>query len=341
MNRATDVDIDDLDIGLPTASAIANVYFQAAESLGLDFHILSSRYAVGVIRRAERELMICDRWVGINDLTSTTLCANKYYSARTLSEAGVPVPDFDLATIGEQSDAAVAARVLADTARGRYPVCIKPVQGSHGRNVVPDIRDEEELLQVMYRDRGIGRGDTLVEAHMAGRHYRAVVAYGEVIGCVERTPPAVIGDGAGTLASLVAAYNEGRGRYSLAPASMGPRQLFTVARRDRLDLTDVVEAGRRVVLDERCNLKVGGDIHHVEVDDMAPRVRRLCVEAAALFDLEFAGLDLIGDDLSRDDGRWYVNEVNSQPAAHVPVPTMTRQERLQWPRRLLEHYFSR
>lgn len=339
MNRATDVDVDELDIGLPTASAIANVYFQAAESLGFETHILSRQHAVGAIRRGERELMICDRWVGINDLTATTLCGNRFYSALALREAGAPVPDFVLAAIADQNDATVAARRLADAARDRYPVCIKPVQGSHGRCVVPDIRAEKELLGVIFRDRTIGRVDTLVQAHLAGRRYRVVVAFGEVIGCVERTAPVVIGDGIGTLTELVTSFNEARGRYSLAPAQMGPRQLFTIARRDGFGLCDVIEAGRAVLLDDRCDLEVGGAIHHVDVDDMAPVARQICVKAAGLFDLEFAGLDIIGDDLSRDDGSWYVDEVDSQPVASVPVPTMTRAERLQWPRRLLERYF--
>ena len=107
-----------------------------------------------------------------------------------------------------------------------------------------------------------------------------------------------------------------------------------------LTARDVVPAGREVRLDARCNLKVGGNIHPVDVSRMSALLRKLCLDAAAAFGLEFAGLDLIGGDVGDTDG-WVVNEVNSQPAAHVPVATMKRVDRLLWPQRLLERYFAR
>lgn len=341
MNEPRDIALGDLDIALPTASAIANVYFHAAESLGLEFRILSPRHGVGRIVSGDRQLLVYSRWISINDLTSTTLCGNKHYAAQCLTRAGFPVPDFALAPTARQRRREAIARVLVDTAQGRYPLCIKPVSGSHGEGVIPDIRDETELLYAVFHDRRVGRSDTLMESQVSGRHYRVVVAYGDVIGCVERSAPRVTGDGRSTLEELVTTYNAGRDPYCLEHADLGERQRFAISRRHGVSPNDVVGEGVEIILDDRCNIKVGGNIHHVDVDRMSPEVKRTCVDAAALFDLEFAGLDLIGGDVLEPAGDGFmINEINSQPAAHVPVPTMTRDQRLAWPRRLLTRFFE-
>jgi len=322
-------------------SDIAAVFFEAATDLGFEVQVISGAHGVGVIRRRRRELVVHGRWLGINDLTATMLCSEKHYSTSCLMSAGLPVPEATVAPCSAQVTRPAAARALIEAASGRYPVCIKPVSGSHGFQVVPDIRDEDELLWVLYSDPGLAWSDMLVESQQAGRHYRVVVAFGEVIGCVERRAPLVVGDGRRRLEELFEAYNASRRAQSLDIVSFGPRQAYIVNRRHGLARQSVVPAGVDVILDDRCNLKVGGTIHYIPPGEVAESAGDLCVRAASLFDLEFAGLDLIGDDIRKGDGgRWVINEVNSQPAAHVPVPTMTRHQRLQWPKRLLSLYFD-
>lgn len=329
-------DFEELDVGLPTENPIANVYFEAAQKLGYKIEVISTHHGVGTISHNSGRLEVFGRWVGINDITASMLCGNKGYASRLLAERGFAVPDSLVVETSWTGGRELEARLLIEAARGRYPLCIKPLSGSHGIKVVPDIRDEEELLRVLFFDEGIGSGTALFEAQCAGRHYRVVVAYGEVIGCVERTPPSVIGNGVDSLSTLIDDYNRSRKIWSLDPAVVEARQQYVIKRRDGLVVSDIVDAGQIVVLDDRCNLKVGGNIHYVDPGSVSEPVREMCVGAAAVFDLEFAGLDLIGGDItSTEDDNWFINEVNSQPAAHVPVPTMNRSQRLDWPARLL------
>lgn len=322
--------------GGPTESPIANVYFQAARRLGLDVTILSAPHGVGTISYRGRGIRIHDRWVGINNLTSSMLCGNKHFATRELARHGIPVPDPEYVDLSGHFSREATAKLLVSAARGRYPVCIKPVTGSHGMQVVPDIRDEQELLRVLFFDPLAGRGDTLLETHHDGRHYRVIMASGELIGCVERRPPQVVGDGRHTLGQLVDAYNALRRDWNLEPAPMGYRQRYIVQRAFALGLDDRVPPNLTVRLDDRCNLKLGGTIHYVDPQTVTPSIRELCARAVQVFELGFAGLDLIGGDITREQsGEWVINEVNSQPAAHVPVPTMSDAQRLEWPARLL------
>lgn len=332
--------LDELDVGLPTANPIANVWFDAAQTLGLGSSILSAEHGAGIISDDHRELLIYGRWIGINDISASTLCGLKDFASRRLSEAAIPVPEFRVAAMPPDVTREVGAKILMEAAHDLYPVCIKPTWGSHGQRVIPDIRNEEELLREIYHDVTLVMSDMLVERFISGRHYRVIVAWGEVIGCVERTRPTVFGDGNRTLEALVEEQNTIRSLYTLEPALIGRRQKECIARSHDLSPGDIVPDGLEVLLDDRCNLKVGGDIHHVDVSRISAPLSALCLNAAAAFGLEFAGLDLIGGEVEDADG-WVVNEVNSQPAAHVPVTTMKREHRLLWPRRLLERYFAR
>ena len=98
-----------------------------------------------------------------------------------------------------------------------YPVVLKPVNLDQGVGVEAGLRGEAELRVAHGRSSQHARV-LLVEKHVWGEDYRVDVMLGEVVGVAHRTPARVVGDGARSMADLVAAAN--REREALGGAAM-------------------------------------------------------------------------------------------------------------------------
>jgi cyanophycin synthetase len=83
-----------------------------------------------------------------------------------------------------------------------WPVVVKPLDASHGRGVLTNIRSEEEL-RLAYRDARKFRDDVIVEQFLEGHDFRFLVIAGRFICAAQRVPAFVVGDGKRSIAELV------------------------------------------------------------------------------------------------------------------------------------------
>jgi len=136
-----------------------------------------------------------------SDLTSevaTGIAADKALTKELLRQAAVPVPSGELVRSGQEACAAAG--------RLGYPVVTKPLDGNHGRGVQVDLKTPCEVLEGFQQAQQHSR-TVIVEQFLHGSDYRILVVGGEVVAVAERVPAHVVGDGAHTIADLIADVN--------------------------------------------------------------------------------------------------------------------------------------
>ena len=239
------------------------------------------------------------------------IASDKDITNKLLSAAGLPVP---------RSDSVRTLRGALEVARRiGYPVVVKPLDGNHGRGVVLDVRDDVGLEAAYDVAKEQSRSGYLqVESFIRGSDYRFLVVGGRMVAVAERVPAHVVGDGASTVAELVAQTNADPRR------GVGHEKVLTRIRVDGaaealvaaqgLAMDAVPEEGQRVMLALTANMSTGG-ISIDRTTDAHPDNVEIAEEAARVVGLDVAGIDFIATDISqpvRESGG-AICEVNAAP----------------------------
>ncbi len=215
------------------------------------------------------------------------IAGDKSLTKKLLGDNGVPVPRGSV--VADEEDAVNVARDLG------WPVVVKPLDASHGRGVLTNIRSEEEL-RLAYRDARKFRDDVIVERFLEGHDFRFLVIAGRFICAAQRVPAYVVGDGKRSIAELVEEVNRDPRR------GIGHEKILTKIEIDDLSLAllsrrnltpkSVPESGETVYLKATANLSTGGISRDV-TDSVHPSNIHLMERIARIVGLDIAGIDLI------------------------------------------------
>lgn len=261
----------------------------------------------------------------LNSVASARIARDKGHATFFLRELGFQVPRSEVflqdayrERIGSGQGTAEARRFAEDL---RWQVYLKPLRGSQGDGIV-GVRSEREYDEAA---RSIFARERRVQIQEAreGRDYRLVVLDGVVISAYEREALSVCGDGAHTIAELLAAKQREFvtiGRDTVIQAD-DPRILTTLSRKG-FDLTTVLPSGATERLLDVANLSCGGTTHAV-TERLHPSVAVLAAQICTAMDLRFCGVDIVMADATAPLADYAILEVNSSPgldhyAAHGP-----------------------
>jgi cyanophycin synthetase len=267
-------------------------------------------------------------WAASTDQTSVIgvdIACDKAITKELLSAAGIPVPDGIV--VHDAVEALAAYDRLADP---RGQVVMKPVRGSHGRDVFV-VTTDEEVSSAFAVIAGEG-GSALVEEYVTGTDYRVLVVGDQVV-AAELSAAQVTGDGLLDIAALVKQANADprRGVGHDRPLTMISLDEAVLSYLCDQGLTpaSVPAAGQVVKLRHNANLSTGGTSKDV-TDDVHPAIARMCARAAAAIGLDICGIDLRLCDITRplhgliETGG--IIEVNASPGLRMHLePTEGRQ----------------
>ncbi|MDK9724531.1 MAG: cyanophycin synthetase [Sterolibacteriaceae bacterium MAG5] len=248
-------------------------------------------------------------WTAETDRTSAiaeTISRDKPMTKSLIASCGVPIPEGR--EVNSVEDAWEAAQDIG------LPVCVKPVDGNHGRGVFIDVktREEVEKAYAIAVDEGSG---VLVERSLPGTEHRLLVVGGKLVAANRGDMVTVTGEGRSTVRELIASQvnsDPRRGPTELHPLSV--IRIDSAARmeleRQGLDADAVPAEGREVLIQRNAN-------HAFDVtDEVHPENARLAALAARVVGLDIAGIDLVCTDISKplaDQGGAIV-EVNAGPS---------------------------
>jgi cyanophycin synthetase len=248
-------------------------------------------------------------WTAETDRTSAiaeTISRDKDLTKGLLAACGVPTPGGR--EVAGPADAWEAAEDLG------LPVCVKPLDGNHGRGVFIDVKTREEVEKAYSVAINEGSG-VLVERSIPGTEHRLLVIGGKLVAANRGDMITVTGDGTSTVLELIELQvncDPRRGPTELHPLSI--IHIDSAARMElgRQDLTpeSVPAAGREVLIQRNAN-------HAFDVtDDVHPETAALASLAARIVGLDIAGIDLVAQDISKplvEQGGAIV-EVNAGPS---------------------------
>ncbi|MGG7565709.1 ATP-grasp domain-containing protein [Rhodovulum sp. DZ06] len=243
----------------------------------------------------------------VNSAAAHSLARDKQHSATILRADGQPAIPGRLFFARTDRFAALRppgatpADALAFAAEIGWPVFCKPNTGSRG-DFAERVEDAVALSDYIARLREEHDG-FLVQSCIAGEELRVAVFDGEAVYEVHKAEPALVGDGARTVAALLAAENAALAAQGLSPwpgtALSAPPE-------------SVPEAGARVPLSGRRNLSASGETEEV-TDAPDPEAAALAIRAAAALGLRFAAVDLFDHGPGMGHARFTIIELNGNP----------------------------
>lgn len=304
---------------LPAAKSIFWI-LEAAHRRGIPFrHAGGGTFQLGWGARGrllERSTTEEDTAIGAR------LAQNKIHSARLLKAAGLPAAVNEAVADGEAA--------LASARRLGWPVVIKPMDRDRGEGVTVDVVDATGLNTAFDRAQALSRL-VIVERQVPGVCHRLFIARGKLLYGVKRLPMAVVGNGRNRVAELVAAeYARQQGRAPWLRSEIRPVDELAIAAMGKAGFSpdSVPGAGVSVPLRPIESTEWGGIDEDVS-NRIHPENLRIALEAASLFGLGVAGIDIISTDISRPwfDNGAIINEVNFAPLlggweisrSHIPA----------------------
>jgi D-alanine-D-alanine ligase-like ATP-grasp enzyme len=242
---------------------------------------------------------------------SVRVTDDKPATYRLLREAGAPVPDH----VALRADANKAALEFMRSQDG--PVVVKPAAGTAGGvGVTSNIRTATELRHAMAWA-GAYCSRVLIERHIQGDTYRLLYLNGELLDCVLRKSPSLVGDGSSTVRGLVRDEN----RRRLAEGYVRSQSLLIVdgdmkaaLALQGLGLESVPEAGREFTIKYVANDNSARD-NITALERLSCSTARIGRKIVDKFGLKLVGMDLmtsdIGQDLAETGGA--VIDINGDP----------------------------
>lgn len=292
----------------------ARIIVDEALRRGIEVQVDDAEAGLFTLNHGGRRIRCRESLTDLTSAVSMTLCQDKRLTHRTLSRAGLCLPDQRLAASAEDN-----ATFLKKHGR----VVVKPVDGEQGQGVAVDLRTPGEVHDAIERAKPFDER-VILESFHEGLDLRIVVIGFEVVAAAIRRPAEVIGDGLHSIGDLIDAQSRRR-QAATAGESRIPKDAETLRTLQSagFDYDSVLPTGQRLAVRKTANLHTGGSLEDV-TDTLHPVLADAARRAARALDIPVVGLDLLVP--AADQPEYVFIEANERAglANHEPQPTAER-----------------
>lgn len=217
---------------------------------------------------------------------------DKFTTKQLLKEKGFPVADGAIFDMHQIYEALSYARDQL-----RFPVVIKPTNGSGGSFVYCNLQSESEFRRAYSAlSKVVISSSLLVEKFQENvADYRFLFIGGKVVSIVKRTPPTLVGNGYSTILQLVEAENTRRmnpRNTCLCPIQIDDIEGERCLKTQGVTYNTILEDGEKVQCRFNANVSMGGECEtvksqvHPSYFDIATRILQLFPNLS-LFTVDF------------------------------------------------------
>jgi cyanophycin synthetase len=287
----------------------ARAWHEAAQSVGARIVSIGGHFFQITLGR--RSIVVNRNYSALDNQVSVMLADDKRATYRMLTDAVIPVPGHIVITLSE------AARGLAFLGTTHSPLVVKPAAGTGGGEGVSTNVTSASQLRVAIAWAAAFSREVLIERQIEGETCRLLYLDGDLLDCVVRRSPRLVGDGRASVRQLVRRENRLR-------VAAGCRRSQVLLRVDQdmastlalqgLALGAIPAAGEQFTVKQVVNENTA-DENETASDRVCPAIVELGRRVLATMGLRLAGIDVMVKDLGRplDESGGAVIDVNAIP----------------------------
>lgn len=232
---------------------------------------------------------------------------DKIYAKKIMKENGIDTPQCKL--INNRMSKEKIDKILK-TIIGKE-VVIKPRTTNYGDGItIIDKNSTYELLTDAIKYAFTFDTDVLIEEYTKGKEYRFLVIDGKCIHVSWRRPTNVVGDGISTIQELIQKKTESEVYTRFERKIVINDLMINYLKEQGYSLEYRPKKDERIYLHKISNVSKGGE--GVGVNEIMPDYfKKIAEKVAKAFDAKIAGVDIIIDDLNKND--YKVIEINDNP----------------------------
>ncbi|QKY70430.1 ATP-grasp domain-containing protein [Lentibacillus sp. CBA3610] len=244
----------------------------------------------------------------LNTEKAIEICDDKALTKTQLKSTAVPTPH------GKSFENNKTISEIMDHAKTLYfPLVVKPTDGSGGKGVVSNIKDNKELKEaLLYLRDTLGFQSLIVEEYVPGEEIRVFIVGDNVLAAVKRIPANVIGDGINPISKLIEMKNELR--KSIPHLYFRPIKLDSTVKKTihaaGYTLDSVPKQDERIFLRTTSNISTGGDPIDV-TEKITNEQKKTAIKAVkSIPGLVHCGVDMV---ITNEDDTPVILELNTRP----------------------------
>jgi len=236
----------------------------------------------------------------LNTVVGSQLAKRKNLTKEIFKSIGIPVPNGILTDNWNEVLQSLKIEEI------NFPLVAKPDTSSLGKLVAAKIEDLQELKEIFEKIKK-KFGPVLVEEYVSGEEYRFLVLDGKVLAVAHRLLPFVTGDGKSKISKLIIKYNRGK----IEPLILG-YEVERVLSKQGFDYNSIPAIGQKVLLRRNSNAHTGGKVEN-PIGKVHPKYFETAIKATKTLGLRFCGVDIISEDITSGESRFFVIELNADP----------------------------
>ncbi len=290
---------------------------EAAKKFGVRVELIHKEKSLRIFHKKGKSFFVKVHVPDLNSLVSSNIVNNKCLTKCILEKNNIPTPKgWALKNLKKALD-------MIDNGELKFPLVVKPVDGSQGQAVAVDINNKEFLAKAIREvhkcnRRKKGRPNSfLIEEYVPGGDYRILVLDGKVLTTLLRKPAYVVGDGIKTIRELIDEYNSQEGVSKDQPLCPIVRDYEFERNLHTQGLSEdtVILKDKVVYLRKNANVSTGG--RSFECDSKVnPEYKKLAIKLAKIFQIRFCAVDLIAADIGKYE-KFGIIELNETPGFDI------------------------
>lgn len=281
-------------------------------SQGIDYKVLNeSKSIVEHNYRGHREFVIEGNKTNRDNYIFPIITDDKFTAKQIMKEAGLNVPN---AILLEKDMDKEDIESLVSPFYNKTLV-VKPRNTNYGLGITV-FSKKATKKQILNAIEYAFTFDTnvLIEQYVKGMEYRFLVVNGECLSVAHRRTASVVGDGKSTIKELIEEKNKEPWHFlTLTPVKMD-QPVVEFLKLQNYTFDSIIPKGKRVFLRTNSNCSTGGE--SIDMTEIMPnKFKKIAEKAANAFNGKICGVDIIIDDLEKDD--YSIIEINDNPGYSI------------------------
>jgi glutathione synthase/RimK-type ligase-like ATP-grasp enzyme len=244
---------------------------------------------------------------------ATQNAMNKITTSTILSKNNIPVPRFieiNLSLSPIEIDKTIKKKGI------KYPIVMKPIDGTYGRDVMTDIETIDELTDTCNYFLKRKYKSVILEEQISGDCYRIFVFNGNVIDVIKREKPYIIGNGYDTINKLIEERNKEQIKLKLFETKNISE---IVIKKQGYSLDDILPLNDKIFISNVINMHNGARISRIPLDKIPQKNIDLFIKVNKSIEITCSGLDYLSEDITieYDKNNSKILEINSRPDTEI------------------------